>query len=107
MQADRYFARKLTRVISLRRGFLGRSASLRARGAVVKAVGLDDWVADDDDSYLAIARRYASMASHLEALRAALPARVAASAAGNGAIYARQVEEGYRQFWQDYCAAVS
>ena len=47
------------------------------------------------------------MASHLEALRAALPARGAASAAGNGAIYTRRVEEGYRQFWRDYCAGVS
>jgi hypothetical protein len=47
------------------------------------------------------------MASHLEALRADLPARVAASAAGNGAMYIRRVEEGYRQFWRDYCAAIS
>jgi len=73
----------------------------------VKAVGLDDWVADDDDGYIAIARKYASMASHLEALRANLPARVAASAAGNGAIYTSRVEEGYRQFWRDHCAAMS
>ena len=42
-----------------------------------------------------------------EALRAALPARVAASAAGNGEIYTRRVEQGYRQFWRDYCAALS
>jgi hypothetical protein len=27
--------------------------------------------------------------------------------AGNGAIYARRVEEGYRQFWRDYCVAIS
>jgi predicted O-linked N-acetylglucosamine transferase (SPINDLY family) len=86
---------------------LGGSAPSRLGGAIVKAVGLDDWVAEDDDGYHAIARKYASMASHLEALRAALPARVAASAAGNGAIYTRRVEEGYRQFWRDYCAAVS
>ena len=86
---------------------LGRSVSSRAGGAIVKAVGLDDWVADDDDGYIAIARKYASMASHLEALRANLPARVAASAAGNGAIYTNRVEEGYRQFWRDHCAAMS
>jgi hypothetical protein len=48
-------------------------------------------VADDDDGYRAIARRYASMASHLEALRAVLPVKVAASAAGNAAIYTRRV----------------
>jgi predicted O-linked N-acetylglucosamine transferase (SPINDLY family) len=86
---------------------LGRGTTSRLGGAIVKAVGLDDWVAEDDDSYITIARTYASMASQLEALRADLPARVAASAAGNGEIYARRVEEGYRQFWRDYCAAVS
>jgi hypothetical protein len=63
-------------------------------------------VADDDDGYIAIARKYACMPSHLETLRADLPVRVATSAAGNGAIYARRVEEGYRQFWRDYCAAM-
>jgi hypothetical protein len=31
---------------------LGRSASSRAGGAIVKAIGLDDWVADDDDDDL-------------------------------------------------------
>jgi hypothetical protein len=44
------------------------------------------------------------MPSYLETLRADLPARIAASPAGNAAIYTRRVEEGYRQFWRDYCA---
>jgi len=83
---------------------LGRTVSSRAGGAIVKAVGLHDWVADDDDGYVVIARTYASMASHLQALRASLPAAIAASEAGNGAIYTRRVEQGYRQFWRDYCA---
>jgi hypothetical protein len=64
-------------------------------------------VADDDDGYIAIAPKYASMPSHLKTLRASLPARLAAPAAGNGAIHARRVEEGGRQFWRDYCAAMS
>jgi predicted O-linked N-acetylglucosamine transferase (SPINDLY family) len=85
---------------------LGKSASSRVGAAIVKAVGLDGWVADDDDGYVAIARKYASMPSHLEALRAGLPARLAVSEAGNGAIYAGRVEEGYRQFWRDYCASM-
>jgi predicted O-linked N-acetylglucosamine transferase (SPINDLY family) len=86
---------------------LGSGTTSRLGGAIVKAVGLDDWVAEDDDGYIDIARRYASMPSLLEALRADLPARVAASAAGNGAIYTRWVEEGYRRFWRDYCAALA
>ncbi|MGD0849478.1 tetratricopeptide repeat protein [Bradyrhizobium sp.] len=86
---------------------LGNGTVSRAGGAIVKAVGLHDWVAEDDDAYIAIAEKFASMASDLEALRASLPARVAASAAGNGAIYTRRVEQGYRQFWRDYCAGIS
>ncbi len=86
---------------------LGKSAASRAAGAIVKAAGLDDWVADDDDGYIAIARKYASMPSHLQALRAELPARIAVSAAGNGELYTRCVEEGYRQFWRNHCASVS
>ena len=86
---------------------LGIGTTSRLGGAILKAVGLDDWVAEDDDGYNSIARTYASTAPQLEALRAGLPARVAACAAGNGARYTRRVEEGYRQFWRDYCATIS
>jgi predicted O-linked N-acetylglucosamine transferase (SPINDLY family) len=69
----------------------------------VKAVGLDDWVAEDDDGYIAIARKFADLPVELSGLRAGLPARVASSAAGNNEIYTRCVETGYRQFWRRYC----
>jgi len=55
---------------------LGRSASSRIGGSILKAIGLDDWIADDDDGYVAIAKKYAPMASELSALRAGLPARI-------------------------------
>ena len=84
---------------------LGLSASSRAGGAIVKAVGLDDWVAEDDSGYIAIARKYAGRTVELQALRAELPARVAGSDAGNHEFYTRRVEDGYRQFWRRYCAA--
>jgi predicted O-linked N-acetylglucosamine transferase (SPINDLY family) len=82
---------------------LGRSANSRAGGAIVKAVGLDDWVAEDDDGYIAIARKFADLPAELGKLRAGLPARVANSAAGDNEIYTRCVEKGYRQFWRRYC----
>ena len=84
---------------------LGRSASSRAGAAIVKAVGLDDWVAEDDDGYVVIARKFASEPAALRALRAELPGRVTGSEAGNHEFYVRRVEEGYRQFWRRYCAA--
>ncbi|WP_315741889.1 MULTISPECIES: tetratricopeptide repeat protein [unclassified Bradyrhizobium] len=83
---------------------LGMSAASRAAGAIVTAVGLDDWVAEDDAGYIAIARRFAVDPAALAAVRAELPQRVGASAAGNVEIYTRKVEEGYRSFWRRYCA---
>ncbi|RXH23283.1 MULTISPECIES: glycosyltransferase family 41 protein [Bradyrhizobium] len=86
---------------------LGNGASSRAGASIVTAVGLGDWVAADDDGYVEIARRFAAQPEHLAKLRAGLPAQIAASAAGNVEIYTRRVEEGYRRFWRDYCAAAS
>ncbi|GMO40729.1 O-linked N-acetylglucosamine transferase, SPINDLY family protein [Bradyrhizobium sp. TM233] len=84
---------------------LGIGASSRAGASIVAAVGLGDWVAEDDDGYVEIARRFASRPEHLAKLRAGLPAQIAASPAGNVEIYTRELEAGYRQFWRDYCAA--
>jgi predicted O-linked N-acetylglucosamine transferase (SPINDLY family) len=86
---------------------LGRSSSSRAGGAIVTAVGLGDWVAEDDDGYIAIALKRASQPSELAKLRAELPAKLATSSAGNVEFYTRKVEEGYRTFWRRYCAASS
>ncbi|MGJ5178139.1 tetratricopeptide repeat protein [Bradyrhizobium oligotrophicum] len=84
---------------------LGASAASRAAAAIVTAVGLADWVAGDDDGYIAIALKYTAHPAELAKLRAELPARVAASAAGNVETYARKVEEAYRLFWRRHCAA--
>jgi predicted O-linked N-acetylglucosamine transferase (SPINDLY family) len=84
---------------------LGTSCSSRAGGAIVKAVGLHDWVAEDDEGYLAIAQHYAARPAELAALRAQLPSMVAGSEAGNTRLYVRRVDEAYRQFWRNYCAS--
>jgi predicted O-linked N-acetylglucosamine transferase (SPINDLY family) len=84
---------------------LGKAAGSRGAAAILNAIGLNDWIADDDEAYLAIALKFASQPSHLETLRADLPARIANSSAGNVTVYTQKVEEGYRQFWRDYCAS--
>jgi predicted O-linked N-acetylglucosamine transferase (SPINDLY family) len=84
---------------------LGNGSSARAGGSIVAAVGLGDWVAEDEGGYAEIACRYATQPADLAKLRAALPAQIAASAAGNVQIYTQRVEAGYSQFWRDYCAA--
>ncbi len=86
---------------------LGNGTASRISGALLNAIGLDDWVASDDDGYLAIAERFAAMPAELQKLRTELPARIANSPAGNVSVYTEHVEAGYRQFWRDYCAGAS
>ncbi len=86
---------------------LGKGSSARAGASIVTAVGLDDWVAEDDDGYVEIARKFASQPAHLAKLRADLPARIAASSAGNVERYTSEVEAAYRRFWHDHCVQAS
>jgi len=85
---------------------LGDGCSSRASGSIVKAAGLDDWIAEDDEAYLAIAAKYASRPEELAALRGRLSSMMASSEAGNPVLYVRRVEEAYRQFWRSYCASL-
>jgi predicted O-linked N-acetylglucosamine transferase (SPINDLY family) len=86
---------------------LGRGASSRAAGAILKAIGLDDWVAEDDTGYVEIAKAFATNPAYLGTLRAELRDLIAHSPAGNVVVYTQRVEAGYRQFWRDYCASQS
>jgi predicted O-linked N-acetylglucosamine transferase (SPINDLY family) len=86
---------------------LGNCTSARLGGAIMKSVGLDDWVGDDDDSYVAIALKKAADPSELQTVRRSLPTRIAQSASGDTAIYTTKVEEAYRILWRDYCGRAS
>ncbi|MGY4309476.1 putative O-linked N-acetylglucosamine transferase (SPINDLY family) [Bradyrhizobium sp. USDA 4369] len=83
---------------------LGSGPAARAGGAILKAIGLDEWVADDDEGYLATALDFCSRPDELAALRAALPGIVLNSAAGNSTLYTAHVEKAYRTFWHDHCS---
>jgi len=62
-------------------------------------------VAEDDEGYIAIARRYAARPDDLAALRARLSSMLTQSEVGNSRLYVRRVDEAYRQFWRSYCAS--
>jgi len=86
---------------------LGVCCASRIGGSIMSAIGLDDWVAADDERYVAIARDFAARPSELAALRAKLPSMVTSSEAGNTELYTRRVEEAYRRFWRDYCSSAA
>lgn len=83
---------------------LGKMQVARAAAAIVTAAGLPDWVAESDAAYCAIAVARAAQIEALAELREALPARIAASAAGNPALYEQAVAAAYRTMWRSYCA---
>ncbi|MDU6373479.1 MAG: acetylglucosamine transferase, partial [Bradyrhizobium sp.] len=70
---------------------LGRGAAGRAAAGIIKAVGLHDWVAEDDDGYIAIALAHAGRPADLAKLRTELPSMVASSAAGRPVTTLRMV----------------
>jgi predicted O-linked N-acetylglucosamine transferase (SPINDLY family) len=84
---------------------LGNSLPGRLSGAILSAVGLNEWVAKTEDDYVALAINKASDIAALARLRQELRSAVAASAAGNPLHYTRAVEQGYRWMWRRWCAS--
>jgi predicted O-linked N-acetylglucosamine transferase (SPINDLY family) len=82
---------------------LGNVPVSRSSGAILSSIGMSDWVAGNADDYVSIAATWASMPEKLKILRHALPATIANSASGNGILYTRAVERGYRAMWEEYC----
>lgn len=84
-----------------------RRPSGRVSAAITTSLGLGDWVAEDEDQYVAIAAAGAADPAALAGLRAGLRARFAASPVGNFALYTRAVEDAYRAMWRRWCASAT
>ncbi|KZD21721.1 tetratricopeptide repeat protein [Tardiphaga robiniae] len=78
---------------------LGIAVGSRLSGAILSAVGLNDWVVDDDEAY--IARALGATLDELADIRARLPDMIAERC--SPAAYTRAVEEQYRAMWTRYC----
>ncbi|MDX9767411.1 MAG: hypothetical protein RBT51_08730, partial [Ectothiorhodospiraceae bacterium] len=89
-------------VLTLERpqGMIGRYGA-----AILAPLGLDDWVATDEDDYVARACRFAADPALLAELRAGLRQRLMQSTAGDGARFVRQLETLLREVWRDGNAA--
>ncbi len=71
--------------------------------SIAQAAGLADWIADDDDDYIAKAVALTSDLQRLAGLRAGLRDQVLASALYDGARFARHFEEALRGMWRKAC----
>jgi predicted O-linked N-acetylglucosamine transferase (SPINDLY family) len=80
---------------------LGNTMPERLSGAILSAIGLTDWVADDDDEYVEIALR--AEPDQLSMLRRELPDIIASRC---GPVpYTRAVENAFRAMWRKCCEA--
>ena len=81
----------------------GASLASRLSASILTALGMQEWIARSDDEYVRIAVQAAADLPALERLRLALRGRMAASAVGDVAAYARRVEQTYRALWRRWC----
>ena len=66
-------------------------------------VGLDDWVVETVEDYLAVSERWSRDVPALADLRAGLRGRMAASPLCDGARFARNLESAFRTMWRRWC----
>ena len=71
--------------------------------SILHQLGLEEWVARDDDDFVALASRLAADPVRLAAVRAALRARLAASPLCDATTFTRDLETVYRRLWSDWC----
>jgi predicted O-linked N-acetylglucosamine transferase (SPINDLY family) len=73
--------------------------------AMLRVLGLDDWVARDDTDYLQRAVRHAGSINALAVLRAGLRARMETSPLMDAPRFAVDLEAAFRDMWSRWCAA--
>ncbi|MCD8493835.1 MAG: hypothetical protein LRY36_01720 [Alphaproteobacteria bacterium] len=78
--------------------FAGRHAATHLYNA-----GLEDWIAKDEDDYVALAVKWASDLDGLARLRAGLREQVRQSPLCDGPRFARNFEKALRFMWKDWC----
>jgi len=80
----------------------GNKPPSRISAAILHALGLDGWIAEDEEGYLRLAVAAAADSASLARFRQDIRPRIAASAAGDPERYTRTVEAAYRAMWRGW-----
>lgn len=75
----------------------------RVGKSLLKCTGLDDWVADNPEQFIARAADLAADLAGLAAMRQGLRDRLAASPLCDSDAFACKVEAAYRGMWRRWC----
>lgn len=84
----------------------GNTLTGRIAAAIETALGMEDWVADDELGYLRLAVDKARKLQELATLRQALRTRLLDSPMGSPKKYAALLEVAYRRIWRKWCEQV-
>ena len=82
----------------------GDAVPARSGCSLLSALGLEDWIAQTPEDYVARALRLAAAREPLAALQGSLRARMAASALCDAPRFMRGFEAALRDIWREYCA---
>ncbi|MFQ5509882.1 MAG: tetratricopeptide repeat protein [Leptospirillia bacterium] len=85
----------------------GRCFLERCCASVLTLAGCSQWVAEDEDAYVALARELATDLDGLARIRAGLRERLAASPLCDAAGFTRRLENSYREMWRTWCRTAS
>ncbi len=82
----------------------GATSASRSTASILTALRLDDWIAGDDDAYIAIVRRAGDSLMALADLRAHLPERLRRSPLCDAERFTRALEHLLSDAWRDWCS---
>ena len=74
----------------------------RVGSSLLTNVGLTDFIAEDNDSYVEIASNMASNTDYLQDIRQGLRARLEGSPLCDGQSFAQDIEMAYKEMWNNY-----
>jgi protein O-GlcNAc transferase len=81
----------------------GQAVFARSGSSILRAVGLEEWIASSPEDYVTRACRQAADLTALARVRASLRERVARSPLCDGAQFTAALESCYREMWRVWC----
>jgi predicted O-linked N-acetylglucosamine transferase (SPINDLY family) len=84
----------------------GERSSSRGGASILTSLGRPEWIARTPGEYIAIAQRLAADPQQLAAIRSGLRAELQASPLMDNAGFTRELEDLYRQAWEERCKGV-